>query len=385
MRILLTLFGNIINSSGGVEKVLCNMANAMLERGHEVFILGFENKKGEPFFRLDDNIKYYNLGYGFKYNHFIFNLINLFVSKKQKELNRLVYDGRRIYKRIKGKVHDINPDIIVTFERRSDIVFKEFINLQVPIVTMFHFDYKTILANEKLHYLYRKSDCIQVLTKDDLCHTKELLNIENVVYIPNVVPQTDEKATLENPVIINVGRIEPNQKRQELLIKAFALISDKYPDWKVHIYGSKDFDKKYYKKCCSTVNKNNLDNKVFFYGLTKNVNEKLLGSSIFAFPSAYEGFALAMTEAMSLGLPVVGFSSCKSVSELVEDNFNGILVDDGVEAFAAGLEKLIEDKELRLKCGENAKKQMQYYSPNIVWSKWEQLLQSLIKQKRELV
>lgn len=92
-----------------------------------------------------------------------------------------------------------------------------------------------------------------------------------------------------------------------------------------------------------------------------------------------------MTEAMSLGLPVVGFSSCKSVSELVEDNFNGILVDDGVEAFAAGLEKLIEDKELRLKCGENAKKQMQYYSPNIVWSKWEQLLQSLIKQKRELV
>ena len=53
MKLLLALFGNFVNSSGGIEKVLCNMANAMSERGHEVTILGFENKKGEPFFHLE--------------------------------------------------------------------------------------------------------------------------------------------------------------------------------------------------------------------------------------------------------------------------------------------------------------------------------------------
>lgn len=50
MRILLSLIGNTIGSTGGVEKVLCNMANAMVERGHEVTIFAFENKAGEPFF-----------------------------------------------------------------------------------------------------------------------------------------------------------------------------------------------------------------------------------------------------------------------------------------------------------------------------------------------
>lgn len=382
MKILLTLFGNIVNSSGGVEKVLCNMANAMSERGHEVTILGFENKKGEPFFHLEKSVKYYNFGYGFKYNHLKFNLTNIFTNKRNKELKRLLYDGEKISTRIHDRVLDLEPDIIITFEKRSDVVFKEFIDLDAPIVSMFHFDYKTVLSNEFLFDLYRKSDCIQVLTDDDLQNTKRLLDFDKVVLIPNVVPQFKEKAVLENPAIINVGRIESKQKRQALLIEAFAKISKKYPEWSIHIYGSKEFDKKYYNKCCDLVSKYGLKDRVLFHGLTVNVNEKLLEGSIFAFPSAYEGFALAMTEAMSVGLPVIGFASCKSVSELVIDNVSGILVDDGVDSFADGIERLIKDKELRLKCGSKAKIQMKQYSPDIIWGKWEELLNSLVNQKK---
>lgn len=84
MKLLLALFGNFVNSSGGIEKVLCNMANAMNERGHEVTILGFENKKGDPFFPLNRNVKYYNLGYGFKYNHLCFNITSIFNDKNIK-------------------------------------------------------------------------------------------------------------------------------------------------------------------------------------------------------------------------------------------------------------------------------------------------------------
>lgn len=125
----------------------------------------------------------------------------------------MLYDGEKISARIHDRVMDLEPDIIVTFEKRSDVVFKEFIDLKVPIVSMFHFDYKTVLSNECLFDLYRKSDCIQVLTDDDLQNTKRLLDFDKVVLIPNVVPQFKEKAVLENPAIINVGRIEPKQKR----------------------------------------------------------------------------------------------------------------------------------------------------------------------------
>lgn len=123
---------------------------------------------------------------------------------------------------------------------------------------------------------------------------------------------------------------------------------------------------------------------MLFHGLTVNINEKLLEGSIFAFPSAYDGFALAMTEAMSVGLPVIGYASCKSVSELVIDNVSGILVDDGIDSFADGLERLIKDKELRLKFGSKAKSQMKQYSPDIIWGKWEKLLTSLVQQRKEV-
>lgn len=40
---------------------------------------------------------------------------------------------------------------------------------------MFHFDYKTILENKSMHDIYEQSDCIQVLTKNDLVNTKQII------------------------------------------------------------------------------------------------------------------------------------------------------------------------------------------------------------------
>ena len=71
-----------------------------------------------------------------------------------------------------------------------------------------------------------------------------------------------------------------------------------------------------------------LESKVILCGETKQVTEKYNSASIFAFPSAYEGFSLALTEAMSSGLPVIGCKDCLSVSSLVEHGVNGLLSDN---------------------------------------------------------
>ena len=57
-------------------------------------------------------------------------------------------------------------------------------------------------------------------------------------------------------------------------------------------------------------------------------------ASVCAFPSKYEGFPLALTEAMSAGLPCVGFKSCTGVNGLIVDGENGFLVEDGICDFA---------------------------------------------------
>ncbi len=100
----------------------------------------------------------------------------------------------------------------------------------------------------------------------------------------------------------------------------------------------------------------------------------LCKADIFAFPSAYEGFPLALTEAMSVGLPSVGFRNADGVNELIHHNVNGILCNDGVENFARGLSILMDSRELRKKLGNKAKEDMKQYKPNRIWDTWEKLI-----------
>ena len=61
-------------------------------------------------------------------------------------------------------------------------------------------------------------------------------------------------------------------------------------------------------------------------GSTNDVPDVLRQGDIFAFPSAYEGFGLSLAEAMSMGLPAVGYKSCSAVNELIVDGKNGFCV-----------------------------------------------------------
>lgn len=379
MKILLSLIGSTIGTTGGVEKVLCNMANAMVERGHEVTILTFEDKEGKPFFKLDERVNFLNLGIGHKLNHFWFNITSFYLNKDRKEVKRLMNDCQKIADVINNRVSDIHADILITFEQRSEVIFKKFINLNIPIITMFHFDYNTVLRNKLLHYLYEKSNCLQVLTKNDLVATKKLIKNTDIVCIPNAVPQSEKQAQLDAKKIITVGRIDPKQKRQDLLIEAFKIVSEKHSEWKLDIYGDTSFNKNYYNECIELIKKYKLEDKVEFCGITKDVEGVLLNSSIFAFPSAYEGFGMALAEGMSVGLPAVGYKSCPAVNELIKDGETGLLCDDGAEPLAQALEKLMSDKELRVKMGKAAKADMAQFAPEKIWDKWEELMDKKLK------
>ena len=113
-------------------------------------------------------------------------------------------------------------------------------------------------------------------------------------------------------------------------------------------------------------------------GVTNDSKAVLKKAAIFAFPSAYEGFPLALTEAMAAGLPCIGLKSCLAVSQLVEDNKTGILTDQSVGKIAIALERLIRDEKLRVRLGMNAEKSMEAYAPGKIWDQWEELLNYLL-------
>lgn len=382
MKIMLLDFLKVVNSAGGAERVFCNMANEFVRRGYNVYAVCCDWEQGTPFYELDERVKFINIDGSGKQTKFARYL------KIEKEILRLFkkisndnpYDNtKNKYWSTKAQnvIDDIKPDIIVAYDLQSVCILKNILNVSIPVIAMFHMDAHTVLnlnASKKEIKALNRVDCVQVLLKADIEIVKKYLSV-SVIQIPNIVPQYNNKANLENPKyrIAYIGRLDKKQKRPHLLIEAFSKINKDFPNWRIDIWGG-IVDKKYYNKLKELISKYNIEKKVKLCGTTSEVNSVLINSDIFAFPSSYEGFPLALTEAMSAGLACVGFKSCIAVNELIVDDETGILCDDGVMGFAEGLKKLMQDQEKRIILGVTAKEEMKKFAAEKIWNEWERLI-----------
>jgi glycosyltransferase involved in cell wall biosynthesis len=97
-----------------------------------------------------------------------------------------------------------------------------------------------------------------------------------------------------------------------------------------------------------------LTDKIEFAGNVENVNEYLAKSRLFVLPSRWEGFGLAIIEAMAARLPVVA-SNIGGIPEIITDGKDGILVPvEDVDALSRSMLGILEDKEKAAALGENA-------------------------------
>jgi glycosyltransferase involved in cell wall biosynthesis len=69
-----------------------------------------------------------------------------------------------------------------------------------------------------------------------------------------------------------------------------------------------------------------LGKSLFVVGEVSNVHEYLQASDIFVFPSEYEGFSLALAEALACGLPTIA-TNVGAASEIIKHSESGILTE----------------------------------------------------------
>lgn len=389
MNVLLLNIGRFENAKAGTERVLCNMANALSDKGYEVVIVNTFQKTGDSPFPLKESVKVVNAGAGECAKLSVIQRIRRSFILGAKDRHK--YDANildKVFAKFIGPViADNKPDIIICYQVEGTRILKNLVFPNAPIITMFHFNPEYIFDNnfdksmdETLSAL-AKSDRVQVLLESYIAVTEKRLGSRNVVYIPNAVPQFNSmRADVSGKVIIHVGRFSEKQKRQHLLIDAFRKVAELESDWILELWGEADKESKYYNHCKSLVKKYGLQDRVRFCGTTDRIIDELQKASIFAFPSAYEGFPLALTEAMSLGLPSVGHKNCPAVNELIVDGRNGILCDDGIDSLAKALLELMQDEAKRKQYGSNAKKHMEQYASQKVWDMWESLIGETVSE-----
>lgn len=393
MKILQAIFTSLVNSSGGAEKVFCNMANEMLGKGHHVAGIYCDGEEGKPFYKINANVKLFNLYFigekiavpGWR------KLAREFLRpfKRMGILNPYAkYEFGLVQGRLENIIVQENPDVIICYDLDSFLLVNRIKQKQVKCVLMLHSDAETFwhsieghsnwaFSKEEIIKSIADVDCLQVLLPHDKEFLASRIGCKNIIVIPNVVqPAVNDKIIVKEKIIINIARLDRKQKRQHVLIKAFKQIAAKYPEWQVHLYGA-EYTSGYKNELEKQIKRYHLEAQVKLLGTTAGIAQVLRHASIFAFPSAYEGFGMALTEAMAAGLPCVAFRSCIAAEQIIEDNYDGLLCADAAAALADELEQLIIDERLRNRLGENAQDSIKKYSAQMIWPQWFDLLKRL--------
>jgi glycosyltransferase involved in cell wall biosynthesis len=222
---------------------------------------------------------------------------------------------------------------------------------------------------------YPKLDALAVLTASDRDEYVELLgDAVRVEAIPNAVTKLEgEVSDLSAKVVIAAGRMK-RQKNFRALVQAFALVVEKHPDWTLRIFGGGPNRANLEK----LIAERGLEGNVVLKGQVKNIGPQLSKASIYALSSRREGFPMVLLEAMSKGVPVVSFDCPTGPRDIVRERENGLLVPPrDVEALAAGIAEMIEDDELRRRCGAGALATAERYTPEVIGARWRQLLDEL--------
>ncbi len=153
------------------------------------------------------------------------------------------------------------------------------------------------------------------------------------------------KYRVSKDYLLTVGTIGPH-KNMTTLVKAMKLLRERGEhSTQLLAVGAQDRKNSQVLEAIRSSNLTGEDIRFLGYVPDEDLPMLYSGSSLFVFPSLYEGFGLPLAEAMACGVPVVA-SNTSSIPEVVGDA--GLLVPPAQpEAFAEAILRVRSDKGLR--------------------------------------
>jgi glycosyltransferase involved in cell wall biosynthesis len=347
------------DASGGAERVAAAVADELAARGHDVTLLSFDRRgeDGESFYAMSPQVRRLRLGIG-----------DADKPTSKQEVWRRIIALRRIV-----RLH--NPDVAVAFMH----------SMYVPMALAMTGTGIPVIASEHTvphHYRGRPAQFLLLLLSSFLVRRLTVVSDSARALYPRIL--RTRTTVIPNPVspvsgcadpsgsgiILSVGQLIPS-KDQSLLIEAFGLLAPRFPGWRLRLAGEGPM-----RPALEDLRRRHgLDEWIDLPGAVRDIGRVYAQAHIFVMPSRYESFGLATAEAMSWGLPAVGFADCPGTNELIADGRNGILVKARTaDGLAAALETLMKNPALRVAYGQAGRQMLQEYEPSQVADLWEGLI-----------
>ena len=372
---------NSISEFGGISLATISKANALAHiEGNTVFVCVSDHTANNVSSLLSDKVKLIDLEIDYYSDDWKsrFNVIKGILIKRRKHFNKL-----------KTVLSRINPDVVVSVGQ-SEKYFLPKIKGNWSKIRELHYssDYRQLNAQGYLKKLFakiveiydyrlksRRYDRVVLLTHED--KERNWRNNEKAIVIPNpLTAESSLKSNLSNKKIIAVGRLE-YQKNFSSLVRAFAYVVGKHPDWILEIYG-KGSERGVIE---AWIEKLNLQNNISIKDPEMPIAGKMAEASIMVLTSKFEGFGLVLVEGMACGLPMVSYDCPCGPKDIIADGEDGFLVTvDDEKGLAHKMCKLIEDAPLRKRMGEGALEKSKKFHIDIISGQWIQLFKSLIRK-----
>ncbi|MEL0265826.1 MAG: glycosyltransferase, partial [Synechococcus sp.] len=223
---------------------------------------------------------------------------------------------------------------------------------------------------------YRRADVVTANTEGVLDALQAMGPWQRLALLPNPLPgglslQDSYQPSHHQLEVLAVARLVP-QKGLDVLIRAFACLPPSVRDgWCVTLVGDGP-ERQTLEELASVAG---LRDVIHFEGFRSDPLVFVRRASIFALPSRFEGMPNALLEAMAAGLPSVVSDASPGPLEMVSDGQQGLVVpSDDVIAFAAALQRLMLDGDLRHRCGVAARATLRALDWDVVESHWRSVL-----------
>jgi glycosyltransferase involved in cell wall biosynthesis len=183
---------------------------------------------------------------------------------------------------------------------------------------------------------------VVVLTSGIGLWAKRIVKTATVRVIPNpldeqFIKRSSSDGENKRPSVVAMGRLVP-QKGFDLLLRAFAQCVDRHPEWSLRIFGEGTERQ----RLLALAAELGIAGKLDLQPVTKEPERVLRESNLFVLSSRYEGFPMALLEAMACGLPVISFDCHSGPREMISHGVNGILVPPGdARALADAMNRLM--------------------------------------------
>lgn len=343
------LFFHFDLQGGGAEKVLVNLLNKLNPEKYDITL--------QTIFGVGPNLK--NIPKSVKFK--------CLFKKQFKGFNTIMklFSPRMLHKFLVHDRYDVevgymenSPTRIVSGCCNNNTKTVGWVHIEIENKKNFLVGYRN--KNEAIQ-CYNNLDNIVFVAKTALKSFEsffpEITTKKKVIYNVNDYDQIRKLSRESIPIRLNsdiinicsVGRLA-SQKRFDRLINVIAKL--KNDGFNLHLYILGEGNDRL--KLENQIKQLSLENEVTLLGFDVNPYKYVAKMDLFVCSSQKEGYSTAVTEAVSLGIPVVT-TKCSGMEEILHNGEYGLIVDNNENSLYEGLKNILDNPD-----------KMNYYRKNIV-------------------